>query len=131
MSMNDPIADLLTRIRNANMRKKESLEILSSKIKISILEVLKEEGFIRKWQLVDDKVFPKLKIWLKYVDDFPVIREIKRVSKPGLRLYSKGKDCKPILNGQGISILTTSKGIKSDRQCRDENIGGEVLCTVS
>ena len=131
MSMNDPIADLLTRIRNANMRKKESLEILSSKIKISILEVLKEEGFIRKWQLDDDKVFPKLKIWLKYVDDFPVIREIKRVSKPGLRLYSKGKDCKPILNGQGISIISTSKGIKSDRQCRDENIGGELLCTVS
>jgi len=131
MSMNDPIADLLTRIRNANMRKKESLEILSSKIKISILEVLKEEGFIRKWQLNDDNVFPKLKIWLKYVDDFPVIREIKRVSKPGLRLYSKGKDCKPILNGQGISIISTSKGIKSDRQCRDENIGGELLCTVS
>ena len=131
MSMNDPIADLVTRIRNANMRKKESLEILSSKIKISILEVLKEEGYINNWQLGEDNVFPKLKIWLKYVDDFPVIREIKRVSKPGLRLYSKGKDCKPILNGQGISILSTSKGIKSDRQCRDENIGGEVLCTVS
>ena len=131
MSINDPIADLLTRIRNANMRKKDSLEILSSKIKINILEVLKEEGFISNWQLNDKQEFPKLKIWLKYVDDLPVIREIKRVSKPGLRLYSKGKDCKPILNGQGISILSTSKGIKSDRQCRDENIGGEVLCTVS
>jgi len=131
MSMNDPIADLLTRIRNANMRKKESLEILSSKIKISILEVLKEEGFINNWQIDKKKKFPELKIWLKYVDDLPVIREIKRVSKPGLRLYSKGKDCKPVLNGQGISILSTSKGIKSDRQCRDENIGGEILCTVS
>ena len=131
MSMNDPIADLLTRIRNANMRKKTSLEILSSKIKISILEVLKEEGFINNWQLDGNNVFPKLKIWLKYVDNFPVIREINRVSKPGLRLYSKGKDCKPILNGQGISILSTSKGIKSDRQCRDENIGGELLCTVN
>jgi len=129
--MNDPIADLLTRIRNANMRKKESLEILSSKIKISILEVLKEEGFINNWQIDKKKKFPELKIWLKYVDDLPVIREIKRVSKPGLRLYSKGKDCKPVLNGQGISILSTSKGIKSDRQCRDENIGGEILCTVS
>ena len=131
MSMNDPIADLLTRIRNANMRKKVSLEILSSKIKISILEVLKEEGFISNWQIDEKNVFPKIKIWLKYVDDLPVIREIKRVSKPGLRLYSKGKDCKPILNGQGISIISTSKGIKSDRQCRDENIGGEILCIVS
>jgi len=131
MSMNDQIADLLTRIRNANMRKKESLEILSSKIKINILEVLKEEGFINNWQIDKKKKFPELKIWLKYVDDLPVIREIKRVSKPGLRLYSKGKDCKPVLNGQGISILSTSKGIKSDRKCRDENIGGEILCKVS
>ena len=131
MSINDPIADLLTRIRNANMRKKDSLEILSSKIKISILEVLKEEGFISSWKVDEKHVFPIIKIWLKYVDDLPVIREIKRVSKPGLRLYTKGKDCKPILNGQGISIVSTSKGIKSDRQCRDENIGGEILCTVS
>ena len=129
--MNDPIADLLTRIRNANLRKKNSLEILSSRIIISILEVLKEEGFINNWQIDEKNIFPKIKIWLKYVDDIPVIREIKRVSKPGLRLYSKGKDCKPILNGQGISIISTSKGIKSDRQCRDENIGGEILCTVS
>ena len=131
MSINDPIADLLTRIRNANMRKKDSLEILSSKIKISILEVLKEEGFISSWKVDEKHVFPIIKIWLKYVDDIPVIREIKRVSKPGLRLYTKGKDCKPILNGQGISIVSTSKGIKSDRQCRDENIGGEILCTVT
>tara|TARA_B100000579_G_C22095209_1_gene516387 strand:- start:5 stop:346 length:342 start_codon:yes stop_codon:yes gene_type:complete len=113
------------------MRKKDSLEILSSKIKISILEVLKEEGFISSWKVDEKHVFPIIKIWLKYVDDIPVIREIKRVSKPGLRLYTKGKDCKPILNGQGISIVSTSKGIKSDRQCRDENIGGEILCTVS
>ena len=131
MSINDPIADLLTRIRNANMRKKDSLEILSSKIKLSIVEVLKEEGFITSWKINENSAFPIIKIWLKYVDDLPVIREIKRVSKPGLRLYSKGKDCKPILNGQGISIISTSKGIKSDRQCRDENIGGEVLCTVN
>tara|TARA_B100000700_G_C15046024_1_gene857959 strand:+ start:2489 stop:2884 length:396 start_codon:yes stop_codon:yes gene_type:complete len=131
MSINDPIADLLTRIRNANMRKKDSLEILSSKIKISILEVLKEEGFIKNWQMNKNSKFPMLKIWLKYVDDIPVIRQIKRVSKPGLRLYSKGKDCRPILNGQGISIISTSSGIKSDRQCRDENIGGEILCMVN
>ena len=130
MSMNDPVADLLTRIRNANLRKKESLELLSSKIKLNIVKVLKEEGFISNWKLDEKGKFPQLTIWLKYVDNFPVIREITRASKPGLRLYKKGKDCKPILNGQGISILSTSKGIMSDRKCREENIGGEVLCTV-
>ena len=128
--MSDPVADLLTRIRNANMRKKESLVLLSSKIKLNIVKVLKEEGFISNWKLDEKGKFPQLTIWLKYVDNFPVIREITRASKPGLRLYKKGKDCKPILNGQGISILSTSKGIMSDRKCRKENIGGEVLCTV-
>ena len=130
MSMSDPVADLLTRIRNANMRKKESLVLLSSKIKLNIVMVLKEEGFILNWELDEKEKFPQLTIWLKYVDNFPVIREIARVSKPGLRLHKKGKDCKPILKGQGISILSTSKGIMSDRKCREENIGGEVLCTV-
>ena len=130
MSMSDPVADLLTRIRNANMRKKDSLVLLSSKIKLNIVKVLKEEGFISNWELDDKAEFPQLTIWLKYVDNFPVIREITRASKPGLRLYKKGKDCKPILNGQGISILSTSKGIMSDRKCREGNIGGEVLCTV-
>ena len=130
MSMSDPVADLLTRIRNANMRKKDSLVLLSSKIKLNIVKVLKEEGFIANWELDEKAEFPQLTIWLKYVDNFPVIREITRASKPGLRLYKKGKDCKPILNGQGISILSTSKGVMSDRKCREENIGGEVLCTV-
>ena len=128
--MSDPVADLLTRIRNANMRNKDSLELLSSRMKLSIVKVLKDEGFITNWDLDEKGKFPQLRIWLKYVDDLPVIREIKRVSKPGLRLYTKGKDCKPVLNGQGISILSTSKGILSDRQCRNDNIGGEVLCTV-
>ena len=130
MSMSDPVADLLTRIRNANMRNKESLVLLSSKIKLNLVKVLKEEGFISNWELDEKGKFSQLTIWLKYVDNFPVIREITRASKPGLRLYKKGKDCKPILNGQGISILSTSKGIMSDRKCREENIGGEVLCTV-
>ena len=130
MSMSDPVADLLTRIRNANMRKKECLVLLSSKIKLNIDKVLKEEGFIANWELDEKAEIPQLTIWLKYVDNFPVIREITRASKPGLRLYKKGKDCKPILNGQGISILSTSKGIMSDRKCREKNIGGEILCTV-
>ena len=130
MSMSDPVADLLTRIRNANMRNKDSLELLSSILKLNIVKVLKDEGFITNWEVDEKGKFPQLRIWLKYVDDLPVIREIKRISKPGLRLYSKGKDCKPVLNGQGILILSTSKGIMSDRQCRNDNIGGEVLCTV-
>ena len=130
MSMSDPVADLLTRIRNANLRNKENLVLLSSKIKLNIVKVLKEEGFISNWELDKKGKFPQLTIWLKYVDNFPVIREITRASKPGLRLYKKGKDCKPILKGQGISVLSTSKGIMSDRKCREENIGGEVLCTV-
>ncbi len=129
--MSDPVADLLTRIRNANMRNKDSLELLSSRLKLNIVKVLKDEGFITNWEVDEKGKFPQLRIWLKYVDDLPVIREIKRISKPGLRLYSKGKDCKPVLNGQGILILSTSKGIMSDRQCRNDNIGGEVLCTVS
>ncbi len=128
--MSDPVADLLTRIRNANMRNKDSLELLSSRMKLNIVKVLKDEGFITNWELDEKGKFPQLRIWLKYVDDLSVIREIKRISKPGLRLYTKGKDCKPVLNGQGISILSTSKGIMSDRQCRNDNIGGEVLCTV-
>ena len=128
--MSDPVADLLTRIRNANMRNKDSLELLSSILKLNIVKVLKDEGFITNWELDEKGKFPKLRIWLKYVDEIPVIREIKRISKPGLRLYTKGKDCKPVLNGQGISILSTSKGIMSDRQCRNDNIGGEVLCIV-
>ena len=128
--MSDPVADLLTRIRNANMRNKDSLELLSSTLKLNIVKVLKDEGFITNWELDEKGKFPQLRIWLKYVDEIPVIREIKRISKPGLRLYTKGKDCKPVLNGQGISILSTSKGIMSDRQCRNDNIGGEVLCIV-
>ena len=127
MSMSDPIADLLTRIRNANMRKKESLEMLSSKMKLNIVKVLKDEGFIVNWELDEKGKFPELRIWLKYVDDLPVIRKITRISKPGLRLYSKGKDCKPILNGEGISMLYTSKGKMSERQCRDDDMGEEVL----
>ena len=130
MSMSDPIADLLTRIRNANMRKKQSLELLSSNIKVNIAKVLKEEGFITDWELNEEEKFPKLKIELKYCDGEPVIRKIKRVSKPGLRLYTNSSDCKPVLSGQGISIVSTSKGVISDRQCREMQVGGELLCKV-
>ena len=104
--------------------------MLSSKMKLNIVKVPKDEGFIVNWEMDKKGKIQELRIWLKYVDDLPVIRKINRLSKPGLRLYSKGKDCTPILNEQGISILSTSKGIMSDRQCRADDIGGEVLCTV-
>ncbi len=130
MSMSDPIADLLTRIRNANMRKKPNLAMLSSKMKVNIAKVLKDEGFISDWEMNEENKFPELKIHLKYIDGEPVIRNIKRISKPGLRLYTKSSECKPVLNGQGISILSTSEGVKSDRQCREDKTGGEILCTV-
>ena len=132
MSMTDPIADLLTRIRNANMRKMSGVSIPSSKIKQNIVELLKEEGFIENWQLKEQEgSFPELQVKLKYMKDgAPVIRKIQRESKPGLRLYFKGRETKSVLGGQGISIISTSKGVKTDKQCRQENIGGELLCTV-
>ena len=132
MSMTDPIADMLTRIRNANMRGSSEVVIPSSKIKKSIAEILKDEGFIEDWKVSSDEdSFPEIKLQLKYLNDGqPVIRKIKRESKPGLRIYLKSNDAKPVLSGQGISIITTSKGVMSDRKCREEKVGGEILCTV-
>ena len=106
--------------------------IPASKIKKSIAEILKDEGFIKDWEVSSDEdSFPEIKLQLKYLNDGqPVIRKIKRESKPGLRVYLKSNDAKPILSGQGISIITTSKGVMSDRKCREEKVGGEILCTV-
>ena len=132
MSMTDPIADMLTRIRNANLRRSGEVSIPSSKIKRDIAEILKEEGFIEDWQLIEsEQAFPEIKLQLKYLKDGqPVIRRIKRESKPGLRVFLKSNDAKPVLSGQGISILSTSKGVMSDRQCRMDKVGGELLCSV-
>ena len=132
MSMTDPIADMLTRIRNANMRGSSEVVIPSSKIKKSIAEILKDEGFIEDWEFSSEEdSFPEIKLHLKYLNDGqPVIRKIKRESKPGLRVYLKSNDAKPVLSGQGISIITTSKGVMSDRKCREEKVGGEIICTV-
>ncbi len=129
--MTDPIADLLTRIRNANQRKLRDLKVPSSRMKLSIVKLLNDEGFIQDWKLDESGKFPVIRIWLKYLDSGePVIRRIQKESKPGLRLYVKARETKPVLGGQGIAILSTSKGVMTDRQSRKENIGGELLCTV-
>ncbi|MBF0353184.1 MAG: 30S ribosomal protein S8 [SAR324 cluster bacterium] len=131
MPVSDPIADLCTRIRNATMRQHKTVEAPYSQIKANILRVLKDEGFIEDWKKEETESFPILKITLKYdKSQNSVIRKINRVSKPGLRIYSGVDDLKTILNGQGISVITTSHGIFSDRECRKNNVGGEVICQV-
>ncbi|HIL87562.1 MAG TPA: 30S ribosomal protein S8 [Deltaproteobacteria bacterium] len=130
MSMTDPIADMLTRIRNANLRRNSEVAMPSSKMKASIAQVLQEEGFVDGVQVEEDGVFRTLKIQLRYWQGEPVIRKIVRISKPGLRQYTKSGELRPVINGQGIAIVSTSKGVMGDRQCRAEGIGGELLCKV-
>lgn len=132
MSMNDPIADMLTRIRNANKMKFEEVSIPSSKIKESIAMILKNEGFINDFEVIKDNSLMNLKVYLKYKgeDKKHVITGIKRISKPGLRVYSKKEDIPRVLGGLGIAILSTSKGILSDSDAKKQNVGGEVLCFV-
>ena len=131
MSTHDPISDLITRIRNAQMRAKPKVSTPGSKMRANVLEVLKTEGYIRGYASVEHASGrSELEIELKYFDGEPVIVEISRVSKPGRRVYSSIKDLKPIKNGLGISILSTPKGVMSDNAARDANVGGEVLCRV-
>jgi len=131
MSMSDPLADMLTRIRNAVMVKFDSVEMPKSNVKVDIARVLKEEGFIRDYRLADNDTQGTLTIDLKYGPQREsVITGIKRVSKPGLRQYAKSKDVPVVLNGLGISIISTSKGIITDKTARATNTGGEILCEV-
>jgi len=130
MSMSDPIADLLTRIRNAQMAKLPTVGMPSSKMKIAIAKVLQDEGYITGYQIDENGGKPELNIELKYFQGMPVIEEIKRASRPGLRSY-KGKDDLPkVRAGLGISIMSTNKGLMTETQARAAGIGGEVLCTV-
>lgn len=132
MSLSDPIADMLTRIRNAGRVGKKEVKIRASKICEGISRVLKEEGYIDDYDRIDDNKQGLIRIKLKY--DYlgvHVISEIKRVSKPGCRVYSPKSDLPDVLGGMGISIVSTSKGVISDNTCRKENVGGEVLCMVS
>ena len=131
MSMTDPIADMLTRIRNANMVSHQSVSMPSSKLKVQLAKLLKEEGFITDYNETTDGKFKVLEITLKYDSkNKPVITKLERISKPGLRSYSKAKNLPKVLGGMGIAIISTSKGLLTDRKARKENIGGEVLCYV-
>jgi len=131
MSTTDPVGDMLTRIRNAQMRGKSKVSAPASRFRARILDVLQAEGFIRGYAKVDyDGGKSDLEIELKYYDGAPVIREIKRVSTPGRRVYSPVDNLPTVYNGLGISILSTPKGVMSDSTARDENVGGEVICTV-
>ncbi len=131
MSMTDPLADLLTRIRNGQRAHKSSITAPASRLRANVLEVLKSEGYIRGYSRKElSKGIDELTIELKYYDGDPVIREISRISKPGRRVYSKIKDLPRIYNGLGISILSTPRGVMSDAEARDKNVGGEVLCRV-
>ncbi|MFL2790515.1 MAG: 30S ribosomal protein S8 [Paracoccaceae bacterium] len=131
MVMNDPIGDLLARIRNAQMRKRNAVMSPASKLRAWVLDVLKSEGFIRGYQDVQDQEGKKnIQIDLKYFDGQPVIKELKRVSTPGRRVYANVKGIPRVRQGLGIAIISTPKGVMSDSEARATNVGGEVLCTV-
>ncbi|OLN23094.1 30S ribosomal protein S8 [Domibacillus antri] len=130
MVMTDPIADLLTRIRNANMVRHEKLEVPASKIKREIAEILKREGFIRDVEFIEDDKQGVIRIFLKYSGNERVITGLKRISKPGLRVYAKADEVPRVLNGLGIAILSTSTGVVTDKEARAKQVGGEVLAYV-
>ena len=131
MSMNDPIADMLTRIRNGQMRNKVSVSMPTSKIKIAIAEVLKSEGYIENFSFSEKEGKPTLFVDLKYYAGSPVIEKLERISKPGLRIYKDSQNLPKVMNGLGVAIVTTSKGVMTDHKARAAGIGGEVLCYVA
>ena len=130
MSMSDPIADMLTRIRNAQQSEKVDVTMPSSKVKVAIAKVLKDEGYIEGFDVraVDGKA--ELNVGLKYYAGKPVIEKIERISRPGLRIYRGREDIKPVMNGLGVAIVSTSRGVMTDRKARATGVGGEVLCIV-
>jgi small subunit ribosomal protein S8 len=130
MSMNDPLGDLLTRIRNAQMRNKGNVTSPGSKLRESVLDVLKTEGYIRGYTVTERDGRSELEIELKYFDGEPVIREIERVSKPGRRVYTSVRNLPRINNGLGVAVVSTPKGVMADHSARDANVGGEILFTV-
>jgi small subunit ribosomal protein S8 len=134
MSMTDPIADLLTRIRNAHLAKHDRLDVPVSKLKLEVCRLLKEQGFIRDWKALEkkeDEVVPSVRIFLRYsAEGTPAISSIERVSRPGRRIYRGAKEVQPVRNGLGVAILSTSQGLLSDAQARERGVGGELLCEV-
>ncbi|TAN12482.1 MAG: 30S ribosomal protein S8 [Burkholderiaceae bacterium] len=131
MSMSDPIADLLTRIRNAQMVAKQTVSTPASKVKVAIAQVLKDEGYIDDFAVQENGGKPQLEITLKYYAGRPVIERIERVSRPGLRVYKNAKSIPSVMNGLGVAIVTTPKGVMTDRKARATGVGGEVLCYVA
>jgi small subunit ribosomal protein S8 len=131
MSINDPLGDMLTRIRNAQLRRRPKVVTPASNIRGRVLDVLAQEGYIRGYTRVEQKgTLPTFEIELKYYNGEPAIREIKRVSTPGRRVYSPVRDLPTVANGLGVAILSTPKGVMSDSKAREENVGGEVLCSI-
>ena len=131
MSMSDPIADLLTRIRNAQMVSKATVTVPASKVKAAIVQVLKDEGYIDGFEVKTEEGKSVLEIALKYYAGRPVIERIERVSRPGLRVYKSSKTLPQVMNGLGVAIVTTPKGVMTDRKARASGVGGEVLCYVA
>lgn len=130
MVMTDPIADMLTRIRNANAMRHETVDMPASKLKTQILEVLKKEGYIIGFKVVKGEVQDTLRVSLKYLANERVVKGLKRISKPGLRVYAKNNEIPKVLNGLGIAVISTSKGLMTDREARKQNVGGEILAYV-
>ena len=130
MVMTDPIADMLTRIRNANQAKHEVVEMPASRLKLEILEVLKNEGYIAEYEKIEDGKQGVIKVTLKYVNKERVIKGIKRISKPGLRVYAKSTELPQVLKGLGVAIISTSNGVMTDREARKNKLGGEVIAFV-
>ncbi|MFM9943505.1 MAG: 30S ribosomal protein S8 [Hyphomicrobiaceae bacterium] len=131
MAINDPLGDMLTRIRNAQQRRRPKVVSPASNLRTRVLDVLAEEGYIRGYTRVDHKSgASELEIELKYTNGMPAIREIQRVSKPGRRVYSPVRDLPTVANGLGVAILSTPKGVMSDTRAREEKVGGEILCNV-
>lgn len=131
MTMSDPIADMLTRIRNASMVAHETVDIPASKLKVELAKLMKEEGFISDYAVKEDGKFRVITVTLKYdANHKPVITKLERISKPGLRHYSKAKNLQKVLGGLGVAVVSTPKGLLTDRKARKENVGGEVLCYI-
>ncbi|MGG7055418.1 30S ribosomal protein S8 [Nitrosomonas sp. ANs5] len=131
MCMTDPISDMLTRIRNAQLSERKEVVMPSSKLKLSILKVLKDEGYIQDYKLIDVDKKPHISVLLKYFNGGAVIETIKRVSRPGLRIYKPKTDLPQVMNGLGIAIVSTSRGVMTERSARESGLGGEILCIVT
>jgi small subunit ribosomal protein S8 len=131
MSMTDPIADLLTRIRNALIARHDRVDVPASKIKVAIVRILKDEGFIKNFKVSKDNRQGMIRVFLKYSDrNSPVINGLERISKPGRRVYQKSADIVPVLSGLGVAVVSTSSGVMTDKEARRQNLGGEMICQI-